>query len=233
MMLACVARDALTATILAHPCANGSFGLCVRELVPASPRATRSMLAGMALAALSLAPTSAPSNIALAPTSAPSNIGDTWVPTLSPTCMPEIVTYAAASQDGFLAWLNHALSGLCLHTLQVMLSSGKVPLGNAQLDALPPGLHLILQGSGRSGAGATTLDFDRDFPVELRGTDVRIEFSNINFVSAVPPSAGPGPGPGTCPAPRLGSARLLPSPCSLLPYCGSHISLFATVGARK
>jgi hypothetical protein len=185
----------------------------VSSCLRASPFAIPRILAGVALAG------------SPAPTPPPSNVGDTWVPTFSPTCTPEIVTYTA-SHTGFLAWLNHKLSGLCSHTLQVTLSSGKVQLGNAQLDALPPGLHLVLQGSGRSGAGATMLDFDLRDRVELHGTDVRIEFRNIDFVKV------------RCAAilPWLGSARLgSAAPIAMQPpaFLWSRLRLFATVGDRK
>jgi hypothetical protein len=118
----------------------------------------------------------------LAPTPAPSNAGDTWVPTSAPTCMPEHVAYAAA-HDGLVAWLNRALTGLCHRTLHVSLPSGPVPLGDAGLDPLPPGLRLVLRGSGQPAAGATALDFGMAFPLEVSGNDVRVEFSDMSLVN--------------------------------------------------
>jgi hypothetical protein len=118
----------------------------------------------------------------LAPTPAPSNAGDTWVPTSAPTCMPEHVAYAAA-HDGLVAWLNRALKGLCHRTLHVSLPSGPVPLGDAWLDPLPPGLRLLLRGSTQPAAGATALDFGMAFPLEVSGNDVRVEFSDMSLVN--------------------------------------------------
>ena len=140
--------------------------------LPASPWAIPCiMFASVAVAA----PT-------LAPTPAPSNAGDTWVPTSAPTCMPEHVAYAAA-HDGLVAWLNRALKGLCHRTLHVSLPSGPVPLGDAGLDPLPPGLRLVLRGSGRPAAGATALDFGMAGALVVSGNDVRVEFSDMSLVN--------------------------------------------------
>jgi hypothetical protein len=118
----------------------------------------------------------------VAPSLAPSNAGDTWVPTSAPTCMPEHVTYAAA-HDGLIAWLNRAVTGLCHRTLRVSLPSGPVPLGDAGLDPLPPGLRLVLRGSGQPAAGATALDFGMVDPLVISGNDVRVEFSDMSLVN--------------------------------------------------
>ena len=118
----------------------------------------------------------------LAPTPAPSNAGDTWAPTPAPTCIPEHVTYAAVP-DGLIAWLNRALKGLCHRTLHVSLPSGPVPLGDAELDPLPPGLRLVLRGSGQPAAGATALDFGMVDPLVISGDDVRVEFSDMSLVN--------------------------------------------------
>jgi hypothetical protein len=133
------------------------------------------MISGVAVAAPT---TPAPT---LAPTPAPSNAGDTLVPTSAPTCMPEHVTYSAV-HDGLIAWLNRTLTGLCHRTLHVSLPSGPVPLGEARLDSLPPGLRLVLRGSGQPAAGATALDFGMAGPLEVFGNDVRLEFSDMSLV---------------------------------------------------
>jgi hypothetical protein len=99
--------------------------------------------------------------------------------------MPEHVTYAAVP-DGLIAWLNRALTGLCHLTLQVSLPSGPVPLGEAGLDPLPPGLRLVLRGSGQPAARATVLNFGMVDPLEVSGNDVRVEFSDMSLVN-VPP----------------------------------------------
>jgi hypothetical protein len=104
------------------------------------------------------------------------------VPTHVPACAPEHVAYATAS-GGLIAWLNDAFAILCTHMLHVTLPSGSVLAGDATLDKLPPGMHLILQGAGRSGASATTLDFERKDPVELQVNDVRVEFRNMSLVN--------------------------------------------------
>ena len=145
-------------------------GLWVREQVPARIAVchSRHQLAGVAVAA----PT-------LAPTLAPSNAGDTWVPTSAPTCMPELVSYTAV-HDGLTAWLNRALKGLCHRTLHVSLPSGPVPLGDAGLDPLPPGLRLVLRGSGQP---ATALNFGMVDPLEISGNDVHVEFSDTSLVN--------------------------------------------------
>ena len=118
----------------------------------------------------------------LAPTPAPSNAGDTWAPTSAPTCMPEHVAYAAVP-DGLIAWLNRALTGLCHRTLHVSLPSGPVPLGEAGLDPLPPGLRLVLRGSGHPAAGATALNFGMARPLVVSGNDVRVEFNDMSLVN--------------------------------------------------
>ena len=118
----------------------------------------------------------------LAPTPAPSNAGDSWAPTSAPTCMPENVTYTAVP-DGLIAWLNRALTGLCHRTLHVSLPSGPVPLGDAGLDPLPPGLRLVLRGSGQPAAGATALNFGMARPLVVSGNDVRVEFNDMSLVN--------------------------------------------------
>jgi hypothetical protein len=118
----------------------------------------------------------------LAPTPAPSNAGDTWVPTYAPTCIPEHVAYAAV-HDGLIAWLNRSLTGLCHRTLHVSLPSGPVPLGEAGLDPLPPGLRLVLRGSGKPAAGATALNFGMADPLVIIGNDVRVELSDMSLVN--------------------------------------------------
>jgi hypothetical protein len=153
----------------------------------------------------------------LAPTPAPSNAGDTWVPTSAPTCMPEHVAYAAA-HDGLIAWLNRALKGLCHRTLHVSLPSGPVPLGDAGLDPLPPGLRLVLRGSSQPAAGATALNFDMVDPLVISGNDVRVEFSDMSLVNV------------RCAA-HLAVANL-GSPCSLAPSCGGNRRCCATVRVR-
>ena len=78
-----------------------------------------------------------------------------------------------------IAWLNRVLKSLCSsRTLRVTLPSGTVRLGDVPLDDLPPGLHLVLHGSGQ-----TTLDMERQLPVELYGVDVRVEFSQMRIVN--------------------------------------------------
>jgi hypothetical protein len=87
-----------------------------------------------------------------------------------------------AVHDGLIAWLNRALKGLCQRTLHVSLPSGPVPLGDARLDPLLPGLRLVLRGSGQPAAGATVLNFGMADPLMVSGNDVRIEFSNMSLV---------------------------------------------------
>jgi hypothetical protein len=96
--------------------------------------------------------------------------------------MPEHVAYAAV-HDGLVAWLNRALTGLCHNTLHVSLPSGPVPLGEAELDPLPPGLRLVLRGSGQPAAGATALNFYMVGPLVISGNDVRLEFSDMSLVN--------------------------------------------------
>jgi hypothetical protein len=116
-------------------------------------------------------------------TPAPSHPGDTWS-----TCAPSILAYDAV-EGHLIAWLNRVLrGGLCsTRTLRVTLPSGTVRLGDALLDDLLPGLHLVLHGAGR-----TTLDLERHEPVDLYGMDVRVEFSQMSIVNVrrfAPPSA--------------------------------------------
>jgi hypothetical protein len=129
--------------------------------------------------------------------------------------MSEHVAYAAVD-DGLIAWLNRALKGLCHHTLQVSLPSGPVPLGEAWLDPLPPGLRLVLRGSGQL---ATVLNFDMVEPLVVSGNDVRVEFSDVNLVNVRRGRAANLPG-----------ARLWPchAACQLRTSCGGNCFCCAT-----
>jgi hypothetical protein len=99
----------------------------------------------------------------------------------------ENYTYTEDAQ-GLVAWLNEKIAKSSFRAVHVMLPTGDVSRGTANLMELPIGLNLVIEGRG---AYATTLNLQqKDIDIgAMLGDTGRIEFRNMgitNVRAAVP-----------------------------------------------
>jgi hypothetical protein len=104
----------------------------------------------------------------------------------------ENYTYTEDAQ-GLVAWLNEKIANSSFRAVHVTLPTGNVSRGTANLMELPIGLNLVIQGQGRNGATATTLNLQRkNLDIGgLLGDTGRIEFRNMGITNVRAAASAP------------------------------------------